>query len=113
MPNIKVIDSPIFLKESITKDEFLEQILTNAKRAVEIKTTTFTIVYSGHGSQEDGAWKCSMPDGKLGFDRIEYMVSLPEVINKVVESGYTGNVEMTSDSCYSGLLCIEAQKLWM
>ena len=54
-----------------------------------------------------------MADGKMGFDREEYMVFMHEVIKQLLDAGYKNNVEITSDSCYSGLLCLEAQKLWM
>ena len=31
----------------------------------------------------------------------------------IVESGYDGGVEITSDSCYSGRVCQEAERIWL
>ena len=115
MPKAKCKIADIHLKVNITKEEILETILKYSKRAVELETTTFVILYSGHGSYNEnykGAWRCSK-NGNVIEKPEDLLIQIHEVINKIVESGYKENLEITSDSCYSGHLCLEAQKLWM
>ena len=37
---------------------------------------------------------------------------MAEIMEELYKSRYTGNVQIESDSCYSGKLCFEAKKEW-
>ena len=95
------------MKKNIGKEELLNSITEEAEKAVAKNTTTLSIYYSGHGREEDGAWKTSKKGG-LGFDKSEYFIELHDIINAITKSGYEQNLEITSDSCYSGKLCFKA-----
>lgn len=49
MPNVYVTSAPVHLEASITKTDLLRIIEENATKAVEQRTTTFSVIYSGHG----------------------------------------------------------------
>ena len=40
------------------------------------------------------------------------LICFEDLWNIIYESGFTGGIEITSDSCYSGLICFEAEKFW-
>ena len=42
----------------------------------------------------------------------DILIHIREVIDELVKAGYKKKVEITSDSCYAGKVCLEAQKLW-
>ena len=113
IPNVTVRDSPMLLQESVTKPQLLKFIEDHAKKAVEIGVTNLIIYYSGHGNQDNGAWKCSIKKGTIHFDKSEYLVEFHEIIEAICRTEYKNAVELTSDSCYSGKLCVAASKLYM
>ena len=113
MINAKIISPIIELNPSITKDKILNRIYEEAKAAHAMNASSFLLYYSGHGNKQGGAWKCSVKDNGIAFDRDEYLIEIEEVIQCIVKSGFNQSVEITSDSCYSGQLCYKAQELWM
>ena len=66
--------------------------------------------YSGHGNPGTGAWVVSVWEDTN--DKNLAQITLEEVLDIFVESGYTGFVEISSDSPYSGELCYTAKKYW-
>ena len=63
--------------------------------------------YSGHGNEGNGAWEVTCKETTLDFDK--FNITLDEVLDVFVESGYKGNIVISSDSCYSGWLCYIAK----
>ena len=80
------------------------------KEAINKKCNSFVIYYSGHGSIEHGGWMINLE--KASLDMFESIVTLDEVLKVIDESEYKGDVEITSDSCYSGQICYHAKAWW-
>ena len=98
----------------MSKEELLKAITEECTKAVNLNTTTLTLYYSGHGRKGDGAWKTTKEGSlEMHFDAEEIYIELHEILNAIIASGYKNNLEITSDSCYSGELCLIAQKLWL
>ena len=98
---------------SVTKETILKRISDEAINAVKNDASSFLVYYSGHGNKEGGAWKCSVKEQTIAFDKHEYLVQIEEVIDLILKSGFNKSVEITSDSCYSGQLAYTTQKMWM
>ena len=56
--------------------------------------------YSGHGHKDKGGWLVCIDEVTNDFSKS--MIVFEELWQVIVDSGYTGGVEITSDSCYSG-----------
>ena len=69
------------------------------------------IYYTGHGERGTGDWLAAMPDICM-HGRKDYLVSLDEVLDNIIESGFKQRVRITSDCCYSGNWCHKAKALW-
>ena len=53
-----------------------------------------------------------MEEGEVAFRQEKYKIHISEVIDVLVKAGYKKKVEITSDSCYAGKICLEACLLW-
>ena len=56
--------------------------------------------YTGHGNQDKGGWLV-YTDWASG-DPSDELIVFEDLWEIIVKSGFTGGVEITSDSCYSG-----------
>jgi hypothetical protein len=68
------------------------------------------LFYSGHGHPENGAWCVHLKEP--GLEISEELINFEELWNVIYQSGFKGGIEITSDSCYSGKVCILAEKYW-
>ena len=66
--------------------------------------------YSGHGDPDKGGWLTHQ--NELTMDFSESLIVFEELWDIILQSEFTGGVEITSDSCYSGRVCEEAERLW-
>ena len=116
IPKVKVYNCTEKLEKSITKTELLKHLTQQCEEAVKVNTMTLSILYSGHGRELDGAWKTtSERTGGIAFDEDEsneHFIQIHEVVQAIKDSGYKSYLEITSDSCYSGKLCMMAHYLW-
>ena len=75
--------------------------------------TDFLMYYSGHGSEKNGSWIVSMDPNNTDILNLDSSrVHIDNVLDMFQESGFTGNVEISSDSCYSGQVCFIAKTWW-
>ena len=70
----------------------------------------FILYYSGHGDKETGGWKTSLDYPSLEIE--ESLITMDEIFELIAGAEFTGDVEITTDSCYAGKLCYRAQELW-
>jgi hypothetical protein len=97
------------VENNITKSKLLENIRLNLEKATEIKQrgkTEFHLYYSGSGDINYGGWIVHLD--KPSLDISDSCVHIDEVLDIIEESGFKGNVLITSDSCYSGQTCFLA-----
>jgi len=69
--------------------------------------TKLVIYYCGHGSPGTGAWVCYKEEGSTEKNEL---LHTSEILNLIVEKNFTKSIEITSESCYSGLVCKNAKK---
>lgn len=68
--------------------------------------------YSGHGDEKTGGWIVQLENDKTSLNIEDCRIQIDDVLKIINESGFKGNVEISSDSCYSGKLCFSAKKFW-
>jgi hypothetical protein len=81
-----------------------------AAHVVEEDFDLLMIYYSGHGNEEEGAWKVAYLQETLEME--PYSVYLKDILKVIKYSGFKKDLVITSDSCYSGRFAYKAKELW-
>ena len=81
----------------------------NFERAKDFNIARVLLFYSGHGDPKTGNWVTYSGEG---LDEKYYRLSITEILDLIVKTGYDKEVEFTTDACYSGKQCFEAKKWW-
>ena len=66
----------------------MERIKVASQKAVEGKCQYLEIYYTGHGERGTGDWLAAIPDICMNGSK-DYLVSLNEVLDKIIEAGFT------------------------
>ena len=64
--------------------------------------------YSGHGDLQTGGWVVY----DAGTSNECARITISEILDIANEEKYKGELEITSDCCYSGKQCYEAKDWW-
>ena len=106
-----MVYSKIYNKVTLTKTNLLGKLREALTMAVANKASRFFLYYTGHGDSETGGWKTFLKELSLEFTA--NTISIEEILDVVKETKFSGHMEITSDSCFSGLLCHAAREYWM
>tara|TARA_B110000285_G_C14968139_1_gene535157 strand:+ start:138 stop:716 length:579 start_codon:yes stop_codon:yes gene_type:complete len=101
-----------YIKLETKKEDIIDYIREGAKMACAEKAGTFKLYYTGHGLEKTGNWECKKPQIYTEEDSAKYEISLDDVLREIVKAGYSGNVLIVHDGCFSGHWSYKAQELW-
>jgi len=89
------------------KEKVLDVIEKAIGQAKKHDATKLTIYYCGHGHDVDGDWVCyPICENKTA----EYYVNAESLLNLVDYLEYENSIEITTESCFSGMMCKKAKK---
>ena len=108
--NEVLIIKKVFIQLQLKKTNVLHQIESALNDAEKENTTKFVIFYAGHGHEEYGGWVTHVPEKGVKVEQDQKMIHIKEILNIIKHSNYEENVEITSDSCHSGMICHQAKK---
>lgn len=86
-------------------------LLKTSETAANSNTLWLEIYYTGHGCRTNGNWLTAFPTIAI-HGRSDYTVCLQEVIDQIILGGFTNNLRITTDCCYSGWWCIQGKQIW-